>query len=154
MLRPPPLPRIAARTHTRAPDIYKSAVSGGAFVQTSRPDVGAAEFLAMVRQCGLNRLLQYASWLSALLAVARKDAAVLAAMQGLRQVVYTGVSMNPEDEAWARAHGIPITVRIQSGFDAFLDLYFCRICMERPRQVCAVHSVCAAAVVDVLQHSA
>ncbi|KIP05680.1 hypothetical protein PHLGIDRAFT_119584 [Phlebiopsis gigantea 11061_1 CR5-6] len=89
--------------------IYKSAFSGGSFVQTSRPDIGAEEFLAMVRQCGLNRLLQYASWLSALISEARQNGEVLEAMQGLRQVVYTGVSMNPEDEAWALANGIPIT---------------------------------------------
>ena len=64
----------------------------------------------MVQQCGLNRLLQYGSWLSALIGVARQNDAVLKAMQGLRQVAYTGVSLNPEDEAWALANGIPVTV--------------------------------------------
>jgi acyl-coenzyme A synthetase/AMP-(fatty) acid ligase len=91
-------------------DIYKSAYSGGAFIQTSRPDIGADEFLAMVRQCGLNRLLQYATWLSALIEVAKKNEEVLKALQGLRQVMYTGLAMNPKDEAWAYAHGIPLTV--------------------------------------------
>lgn len=92
-------------------DIYKSAFTGGAFIQTSRPDISAEEFLAMVKECGLNRLLQYATWLSALISVAKKNEAVLKALQGLRQVVYTGLSMNPEDEAWALAHDIPLTVR-------------------------------------------
>lgn len=96
--------------------MYKSAFSGGSFVQTSRPDIGAEEFLALVRQCGLNRLLQYGSWLSALVGVARTNAEVLEAMRGLRQVVYTGVSMNPEDEAWALANGIPVTVRVMLPF--------------------------------------
>lgn len=35
---------------------------------------------------------------------------MLSALQGLRQVVYTGSSMNPEDETWALEKGIPITV--------------------------------------------
>jgi hypothetical protein len=66
----------------------------------------------MVRQCGLNRVLQYGSWLSVLVNVARTNKEVLEAMRGLRQVVYTGVAMNPEDEAWALANGIPVTVSI------------------------------------------
>ena len=74
----------------------------------------------MVRQCGLNRLLQYASWLSALISVARQNKEVLEAMQSLRQVVYTGVSMNPEDEAWALANGIPITVRAEPLIEPYL----------------------------------
>lgn len=90
-------------------DVYKSAFTGGSFVQTSRPDISAEEFLALVHQCGLNRLLQYSEWLSALLKIARNNDEVLSALQGLRQVVYTGTSMNPEDEAWALEKGIPIT---------------------------------------------
>ena len=91
-------------------DIYKSAFTGAAFVQTSKAAIGADEFLAMVKQCGLNRLLQYATWLSALIDVARKNEEVLKALQGMRQVMYTGLAMNPEDEAWAFAHDIPLTV--------------------------------------------
>ena len=91
-------------------DIYKSAFTGAAFVQTSKAAIGADEFLAMVKQCGLNRLLQYATWLSALIDVARKNDEVLKALQGMRQVMYTGLAMNPEDEAWAFAHDIPLTV--------------------------------------------
>ncbi|KAI0790177.1 acetyl-CoA synthetase-like protein [Irpex lacteus] len=89
--------------------IYKSAFTGAAFVQTSHAAIGADEFLAMVKQCGLNRLLQYATWLSALIDVARTNDEVLSALQGMRQVMYTGLAMNPEDEAWAYAHGIPLT---------------------------------------------
>lgn len=81
-------------------------------MQTSRPNIGAEEFLVLVRQCGLNRLLQYGSWLSALVGVARQNKEVLEAMQSLRQVVYTGVSMNPEDEKWGLENGIPITVSV------------------------------------------
>lgn len=79
-------------------------------MQTSHAAIGADEFLAMVKQCGLNRLLQYATWLSALIDVARTNDEVLSALQGMRQVMYTGLAMNPEDEAWAYAHGIPLTV--------------------------------------------
>lgn len=49
-------------------------------MQTSHAAIGADEFLAMVKQCGLNRLLQYATWLSALIDVARTNDEVLRAL--------------------------------------------------------------------------
>ncbi|OBZ67951.1 hypothetical protein A0H81_12151 [Grifola frondosa] len=83
--------------------------SGSCLVQTSGREIGAEEFLAMVRDCGLNRLAQYAPWLSKLISVARQRPDVLEALRGLRQVAYTGASISTEDEKWAIEQGIPIT---------------------------------------------
>lgn len=83
---------------------------GQCVVQTSRPDFGAEELLALIRECGLNRLLLYVPWLTNLLDIARKDDTVLNALKSMRQICYTGASLNPENEAWIMEKGIPATV--------------------------------------------
>ncbi|KAI0821841.1 acetyl-CoA synthetase-like protein [Trametes gibbosa] len=83
--------------------------SGACLTQSSGREITADEFLAMVQQCGLNFLLQYAPWLAKLLAAARQRAEVLEALRGLQQIAYTGASLNPEDERWALQQGIKLT---------------------------------------------
>ncbi|KAI0351489.1 acetyl-CoA synthetase-like protein [Trametes cingulata] len=83
--------------------------SGACLTQSSGREITAAEFLAMVQQCGLNFLLQYAPWLAKLLANARQSPEILDALRGLQQIAYTGASLNPEDEEWALEQGIPLT---------------------------------------------
>ena len=83
---------------------------GQCVIQTSRNDFGREEFLALVNECGLNRLLLYVPWLTNLIDIARKDAVVFDALKSLRQICYTGASMNPEDKAWLMKMKIPATV--------------------------------------------
>ncbi|KAJ3512855.1 hypothetical protein NLJ89_g3283 [Agrocybe chaxingu] len=83
--------------------------SGHCLVQTSKPDIDAHEFLAMVSD-GLNFVMLYAPWLSKLISVARTDRKVYDALRGMRQVTYTGAALNPEDEQWLIENGIPATV--------------------------------------------
>lgn len=78
-------------------------------VKTSKPDFELDEFLAMLPQ-GLNALFLYAPWFSKLLNIARTNPTVLAALQGMGQINYTGAALNPEDEIWATEQGIPVTV--------------------------------------------
>jgi hypothetical protein len=52
----------------------------------------------------------YAPFLSLHIKAAQNDAAVLSALKSCRQILHTGVSLNAEDEAWAYANGLPITV--------------------------------------------
>lgn len=78
-------------------------------VKTSKPDFELEEFLAMLPQ-GLNALFLYAPWFSKLLNIARTNPTVLAALQGMGQINYTGAALNPEDEIWATEQGIPVTV--------------------------------------------
>ncbi|KAK7052664.1 acetyl-CoA synthetase-like protein [Favolaschia claudopus] len=82
--------------------------SGHCMVQTSKSDFEVDEFLAMLKE-GLNALFLYAPWFSKLLNIAKSDANVLAALQGLSQIIYTGAALNPEDEIWATEQGIPVT---------------------------------------------
>jgi acyl-coenzyme A synthetase/AMP-(fatty) acid ligase len=69
-----------------------------------------AEFYALVEQGGMNRCLLYASWCSRLLEIARKDTRMLAALKSTKQIVYTGASLNPDNEQWIYAQGIPVTL--------------------------------------------
>ncbi|KAL7277116.1 hypothetical protein ACG7TL_008961 [Trametes sanguinea] len=83
--------------------------SGGCLTQSAGREITADEILAMVQQCGLNFLLQYAPWLAKLLAVARQRPEVLEALRGMCQIAYTGASLSPADERWALEQGIPLT---------------------------------------------
>ncbi|KAH9888011.1 acetyl-CoA synthetase-like protein [Cubamyces lactineus] len=85
------------------------AWSGACLTQSAGREITAEEFLAMVQQCGLNFLLQYAPWLAKLLAIARQRPEILDALRGLRQIAYTGAALNPADERWALEQGIPLT---------------------------------------------
>ncbi|KAJ7333444.1 acetyl-CoA synthetase-like protein [Mycena albidolilacea] len=82
--------------------------SGHCMVKTSKPDFELDEFLAMLPQ-GLNALFLYAPWFSKLLNIARVNPTVLAALQRMGQINYTGAALNPEDEIWATEQGIPVT---------------------------------------------
>lgn len=68
------------------------------------------EFLTAVKEEGLNRVLLYGPWLTRLFNIARESEYVLKALQGLRQITYTGASLNPDDEAWAIENKIPLAV--------------------------------------------
>lgn len=68
------------------------------------------ELLEMIEQCGLNRIAVYATFLSTHIRNAQKDEKVLKAMQALRQILHTGVSLNREEEDWAFAHDLSLTV--------------------------------------------
>ncbi|KAJ6570813.1 hypothetical protein DFH09DRAFT_1462718, partial [Mycena vulgaris] len=84
--------------------------SGQCMVQLPRSGFDRDTLLDLIRLAGLNNLLLYASWFSKLLLMARTDTEVLAALRGVRQIAYTGASLNPEDEAWIIEQGIPATV--------------------------------------------
>ncbi|KAJ7709507.1 acetyl-CoA synthetase-like protein [Mycena rosella] len=83
-------------------------LSGSCLVQTSCSNFSAEEFIALVNQQGMNRMFIYADWLVTLASIARNDDKVLAALRGMRQVTYTGASINPEVEKWLVEQGVPI----------------------------------------------
>ena len=87
------------------------AWSGACLVPSAGREITADEFLGMARECGLNTLLQYAPWMAKLLKAARDREDILSALRGMRQIAYTGASLDPVDEAWALEQGIPLTVR-------------------------------------------
>ncbi|KAJ7204691.1 acetyl-CoA synthetase-like protein [Mycena pura] len=83
--------------------------SGQCMIRLSRSGFDRESLLELTRLAGLNNLLVYAPWLSKLLTMARTDPEVLAALRGMRQIAYTGASLNPEDESWIVEQGIPAT---------------------------------------------
>ncbi|TCD63101.1 hypothetical protein EIP91_006005 [Steccherinum ochraceum] len=89
-------------------------LSGQCLAQTSRSDFGRDELLALVHECGLNRMFLYVPWFTNLLDIARKDEVVLNALKGMRQICYTGASLNPEQEAWIMKEKIPATAMYAS----------------------------------------
>ncbi|KAJ7983268.1 acetyl-CoA synthetase-like protein [Mycena polygramma] len=86
------------------------SASGQCMVQLSRSGFDRQSFLDLIRLAGLNNMLLYAPWLSQLLTIARTDLEVLKELRAMRQIIYTGASLNPEDEAWIVEQGIPATV--------------------------------------------
>jgi hypothetical protein len=71
----------------------------------------------MIRRCGLNRLNQFASFLSIMIHFrnARQDAK-LPSMLSLDDVLYSGLSLSQEDEQWRRRlsywRPVPTSVRM------------------------------------------
>ncbi|KAF9477030.1 acetyl-CoA synthetase-like protein [Pholiota conissans] len=83
--------------------------SGQCLVQTSKPDIDANEFMALIAEAGMNWAFLYAPWLSKLINIAKTDEKVLAALKGLVEVTYTGAALNPSDEAWLVENGVKAT---------------------------------------------
>lgn len=73
-------------------------------------ELSSEELAEMIVVQGVNRLMFYATYLSNYIHIAQKDSKFLQVLQGVRQIMHTGVSLNAEDEAWALANGLPLTV--------------------------------------------
>lgn len=85
---------------------------GCCVVQASSMAMGPEELLAMTRDCGLNRLVQYAPFVSKHIRAAQQDAEVKRVLQSMRQILHTGVALNPEDEKWGLENRLVLTVRL------------------------------------------
>lgn len=81
---------------------------GSCTVQPTQLPFSSAELLDIISRCGLNRLNQFASFLGTHLRNSRKDRALLAALKGLDELLYTGLPLAAEEEKWAYEHGILI----------------------------------------------
>ena len=64
----------------------------------------------MIRRCGLNRLNQFASFLSGHFRNARQDAKLLSMLLSLDDVIYSGLPLSQEEEQWALKSGIKLRV--------------------------------------------
>ena len=93
-----------------------SIAMGSCVVQSSSMAMKVPEFVGMTRECGLNVLVLYATFLADLIRAARVDPAVKEALQGLHQILHTGVALNKEEEEWAFENKIRITVRVNDIF--------------------------------------
>ncbi|KAI0756673.1 acetyl-CoA synthetase-like protein [Daedaleopsis nitida] len=81
---------------------------GSCTVQPSSMPFPSEELLDMVNRCGLNRLNQFASFLGTHLRNSRTNPALLSALKGLDELLYTGLPLAAEEEAYAYKHGLLI----------------------------------------------
>ncbi|RPD75387.1 acetyl-CoA synthetase-like protein [Lentinus tigrinus ALCF2SS1-7] len=100
---------IGSTAHVASFHIFLALMrAGGCMVQTSSTAIGVDEFMSMSRVCGLNHLVTFGTYLSALIRAARTDESVKGALQSLHQISYTGTSMHKEDEEWAHVHNLKV----------------------------------------------
>lgn len=64
----------------------------------------------MITRCGLNRLRQFATFLSHHLRKSKTDPKLLQALVQLDEVIYSGLALGREEEAWATQNGIKLQV--------------------------------------------
>lgn len=81
---------------------------GTCTVQPTQIAFPSAELKAMIRECGLNRLTQFATFLSMHLRNSRNDPELLALLKGLDEVLFAGLALPQEEEEWARRNGLAL----------------------------------------------
>ncbi|KAF9523188.1 hypothetical protein CPB83DRAFT_899005 [Crepidotus variabilis] len=75
------------------------ACNGHCMIQPSQHDFDEEEFKALVGE-GMNVVFLHASMLSKLISIGKANKQVYEAFKTLTQVIYTGASLNVEDEQW------------------------------------------------------
>ncbi|KAI9457728.1 acetyl-CoA synthetase-like protein [Russula earlei] len=81
---------------------------GTCTVQPSKQAFSSNELLLMIRDCGVNRLNQFATFLTHHLRHSRQTPKLLALMQTLDDALYSGLALPQEEEEWAHANGIKL----------------------------------------------
>jgi hypothetical protein len=64
----------------------------------------------MIIRCRMNRLNQFAGFLATNIRASRHNPKLLALLQSLDEIAYSGLPLPQDDEAWAYAHGLPLKV--------------------------------------------
>jgi hypothetical protein len=64
----------------------------------------------MIRDCGVNRLNQFATFLAQHLRNSRQNPRLLALLQTLDDALYSGLALPREEEEWAHGNGIRLRV--------------------------------------------
>ena len=78
----------------------------------------------MIERCSLNRLNQFATFLSGHLRNSRRDNKLLAKLQDLDEVLSSGLPLSRDDEEWAMRNGIKLKVSAICVSYAVLDPTF------------------------------
>ncbi|KAF8883568.1 hypothetical protein BD779DRAFT_1472465 [Infundibulicybe gibba] len=81
---------------------------GSCFVQPTSPAMLPEELTDMVRRCGVNRLNQFASLLGKTIRASMTDPKFLSVLTGMDDVLYTGLALAREEEAWAYKTGMKL----------------------------------------------
>lgn len=83
---------------------------GSSTIQPSRLDFSAKELIDMISRCGLNRLHQFATFLSLIITRAREDNVLLRHLQDLDKIVYSGLSLPQRDEKFCYLNRLKLVV--------------------------------------------
>ena len=75
----------------------------------------------MIRDCGVNRLNQFATFLAQHLRNSRQNPTLLALLQTLDDALYSGLALPREEEEWARGNGIRLRVSFVSVSDIIVS---------------------------------
>ncbi|KAG6816180.1 hypothetical protein H0H87_008054 [Tephrocybe sp. NHM501043] len=81
---------------------------GSCVIQPSAILFPSTELVGMIVHAGLNRLNQFAAFLSNHLKAARLDPKLLGLLGGLDEILYTGLPLPKEDEDWAYKNGLKL----------------------------------------------
>ncbi|KAH9969012.1 hypothetical protein BC827DRAFT_1152099 [Russula dissimulans] len=79
---------------------------GACTVQPSRQAFSSNELSLMIQDCGVNRLNQFATFLTHHLRNSRQNPRLLALLQTLDDALYSGLALPREEEEWAHTNGI------------------------------------------------
>lgn len=66
----------------------------------------------MIQNCELNRLNQFSTFISRHFRNARENASLLADLQSLDAILFSGLPLPTEDEQWGYENGLKLTVRV------------------------------------------
>lgn len=83
-----------------------SLCHGSCTIQPTSIAFSSEELLDMIARCGLNRLKQFATFLGHHLRNSKTDPKLLQALVRLDEVLYSGLALGSEEEAWAFQNGI------------------------------------------------
>ncbi|KAH9847385.1 acetyl-CoA synthetase-like protein [Lenzites betulinus] len=75
-------------------------------IQPTKIAFSSEELVDMVHRCRLNRLNQFATFLAGHLRNSRNDPTLLAVLKQLDELLYSGLPLAAEEEAWAYANGL------------------------------------------------
>jgi hypothetical protein len=78
----------------------------------------------MIRDCGVNRLNQFATFLAQHLRNSRQNPRLLALLQTLDDALYSGLALPREEEEWAHGNGIRLRVSLYPFSNIRLCLIF------------------------------
>lgn len=81
---------------------------GSCTIKPTTIDFSSDELVAMISRCNLNRLNQFASFLAKHLRRSQQDPKLLGLLQGLDEVVHSGLPLAREEEEWAIRNGVPL----------------------------------------------
>lgn len=79
---------------------------GTCTIQATSQAFSSSELMDMITRGGLNRINQFPSFLSVHLKASRHNPKLLAMLQGLDEIFYSGMPLSQEDEEWVHRHGI------------------------------------------------